>query len=104
MQYKLMDADSFCSYTKDFARLYETCFPGQSMSAESVEWRYLHNPNEGLYICSAFDGSDLVGSYSVSPIILNVFGKNVRASQSLHTMTHPKYSGRGIFTDMANII
>lgn len=101
MEYKLLDKETFQKYKVEFSELYQMCF-NVSMSPEEVEWRFLQNPEDDLQMYVAIDQGRLVANYSVSPICLYKDGKIIKAAQSLNTMTHPGYIGKGIFVDLAS--
>ena len=87
-------------YLGAFASLYELCFH-QPMDIEEVKWRYFQNPQKDVVACFAFDQGELVANYSVSPVSLFYRGKVIKAAQSLNTMTHPNYMGKGLFVALA---
>ena len=103
MEYKIVTVDDFNQYMKDFSDLYYLCFK-QPMSESEIIWRYLKNPNPGLFCCFAIDDGKLVANYSVSPIQVVLNGKIYDAVQSLNTMTHPDYKGRGLFVELAKTV
>lgn len=82
-------------------QLFELSF-GKKMSLEYWNWRFLQNPFTSIhYIDLMWDGDILVGHYAVSPVEMIVEGKKVLTALSMTTMTHPEYSGKGIFTKLA---
>lgn len=101
MDYKMITSyKEWYKYLDEFASLYECCF-NQPMDIEEVEWRYFKNPQKDIIACFAFDNGKLIANYSVSPVSLYYKGKEIKAAQSLNTMTHPDYMGRGIFVSLA---
>ena len=64
-------------------------------------WRFF----AGAYgICPsvlAMDEDRLVAFYTVMPVRLRLGGEAVLAAQSMDTMTHPDYRGRGLFLKLA---
>lgn len=101
MNYKMITSyEEWYQYFDDFASLYELCF-NQAMDREEVEWRYFKNPQKDIVACFAFDDGKLIANYSVSPVPLYHKGKVIKAAQSLNTMTHPNYMGRGLFVTLA---
>lgn len=76
-------------------------FPHLNLSLTDWRWRYMENPAGPAVIMLAWDGVQLVGHYALSPAALTYGGEPLRAIQSMLTMTHPDYRGRGIFANMA---
>lgn len=103
MKYYMVDENTFRKNEKAFSHLYQICF-GQSMSQEEIEWRYFKNPQKELIACFAFDNDKLIANYSVSPVNLIQNNTIIKAAQSLNTMTHPDYTGKGLFVKMAQIV
>ena len=103
MEYKFLDRQSFQKYMKEFGELYTLCF-GVPMDEQEVKWRYLENPRKEILACIALDGDRLVANYSASPIQLIRNGEIVKVAQSLNTMTHPDYIGKGLFVKLAQTV
>ena len=74
----------------------------KELSIEYWRWRFVQNPLNKIQIKLMFDDDKLVGHYAVSPQELLVNGGKVRAALSMTTMTHPEYTGKGIFTQLAS--
>lgn len=85
---------------EEYCQLYELCF-NQKMTTQEARWRYLEHPKKDLFACFALDDGKLVASYSASPVELRINGEVKKAILSLNTMTHPDYTGRGLFVDLA---
>lgn len=66
------------------------------------KWRYLESPYGKGVIRLMFDNDTLVGHYAVNPMPLFINGAIETAAISMTTMTHPDYSGCGIFTQLAS--
>lgn len=81
-------------------RLFNRVF-GQEMSLPFWKWRFKENPYGKGIIKLVFDADKLIGQYAVIPMSVQVTGVPVKAAFSMTTMTHPDYSGRGIFTFLA---
>ena len=60
-----------------------------------IKQRYIDNPYEDLLMCVAEDKGKIIANYSAVPSIVEIDGFLYKAAQSLNTMTHPDYSGRG---------
>ena len=74
----------------------------KEMSIEYWNWRYKQNPFDNqLRIKLMWDGDLLVGHYAVSPLFLKVNNETCQAALSMTTMTHPNYTGKGIFKTLA---
>lgn len=99
---EIIQADKvfFKEQLNNFKNLYELCF-NLSTSIEAIEWRYLNNPMNDLFVCMAFEENKLVANYSVSPTLLTYDGEDIPAVLSLNTMTHPDYIGKGLFVELA---
>lgn len=80
--------------------LFETVFH-RSMSPRFWQWRFHDNPAGQGEILLAWDGEILAGHYAAIPVDLVVDGLPTSALLSMTTMTHPEYTGRGIFTGLA---
>ena len=76
-------------------------FPTLNLTQEGWRWRYVENPAGPAVIELAWDGRRLVGHYALSLAKLTCGGEPLRAIQSMLTMTHPDYRGRGIFAAIA---
>jgi len=66
------------------------------------QWRFKDNPSsDKLYISYAKEDGILVAYYAVSPIAFSVNGENKKVALSMMTMTHPNFSGKGLFRKLA---
>jgi len=83
--------------------LFRTVF-GKSRSLEHWRWQFKDNPYGGPFISLARRVEDgvVVGSYSVTPVMLNVMGRAVLACQSVDTAVHPDHRGQRIFEQTAS--
>lgn len=99
----MVDRNEFIARKAEFAELYSICFNCE-MTTSEIEWRYLSNPYCHILACFAYDDDKLIANYSVSPIRLMVDGIEKKAVQSLNTMTHPDYIGRGLFVTLAKCV
>jgi len=80
--------------------LFELAF-SKKMSFEYWNWRFIKNPFSKPMIKLMWDNDLLVGHYAVSPNNLNYFDETILTALSMTTMTHPDYSGKGIFGTLA---
>lgn len=69
-----------------------------------LTWRYLDNPAGGPLVCVARDEGMIIGSYSVSPVVLECDGMARPSALSMTTMTHPAHNGKGIFKSLATAL
>ncbi|MBI2968250.1 MAG: GNAT family N-acetyltransferase [Bacteroidetes bacterium] len=81
--------------------LFEQTFK-KKISINFWKWRYIENCEKKTWVKLMWDGKNLVGNYSLFPVQLMWYGKPVLTGLSMTTMTHPEYSGKGIFTTLAN--
>ena len=65
-------------------------------------WRWFGSPDGECPIALAMDGKTVAGFYTLWPVRLRIGGAVVLGGQSMDTMTHPDYQGRGIFVTLAN--
>ncbi|MBL0314575.1 MAG: GNAT family N-acetyltransferase [Flavobacteriales bacterium] len=85
---------------KQILELFHISF-GKPLSDAYWQWRFANQPEGKMMIMLMWDNERLVGHYAVSPVRMLIGGAEVLTSLSMTTMTHPEYSGRGIFTDLA---
>ncbi|MEV4882994.1 GNAT family N-acetyltransferase [Chitinophaga ginsengisegetis] len=81
-------------------QLFELVF-GKPMSLEYWTWRFANNPCEKLMIKLMWDGDKLVGHYAASPVQMHLHQKLLLTGLSMTTMTHPDYTGLGIFQQLS---
>ena len=101
MEIITLDRENFRPYMGEFAELYTQSFR-VPMDEQEVVWRYFDNPNGDILACIAVDKGKLVANYSASPIHLIQDGRIIKVALSLNTMTHPDYSGQGLFVKLAS--
>lgn len=80
--------------------LYKLVF-GRPLSLAEWEWRFVKNPYGQKMISLMWDGELLIGHYAVSPVEVIIEGKPILTALSLSTMTHPEYTGQGVFKELA---
>ena len=85
---------------KKILELFEGIFH-KSMSIEYWNWRFKDNPVGKIMIKLMWEGDILAGQYAVSPVILINNREEQLTALSMTTMTHPDYTGRGVFTMLA---
>lgn len=103
MEIKFLTKQEFESIIPDFINLYQSCFNGY-IDENILKHRFLNNPYEDLLMCVAFEEGKLIANYSVSPTRLSVGCNMIKSALSLNTMTHPDYSGRGLFVTLAEVL
>jgi hypothetical protein len=81
-------------------RLFNRVF-SREISLSLWKWRFRENPDGKGIIKLMFDGDILIGHYAVIPMSVRVTGMSIKAALAMTSMTHPDYSGRGIFTSLA---
>lgn len=68
------------------------------------KWRFRDNPAGNHMIKLMWNNNKCVGHYAVSLVSLKIEGNQNLSAQSMTTMTHPAYSGKGIFGSLANAL
>lgn len=84
----------------EIVKLFETVF-GKPMSMDYWNWRFRDNPCNQYAIKLMWNEQQLVGHYAVSPVSLDVNGANRTSGLSMTTMTHPDFTGLGVFQQLA---
>ena len=74
---------------------------GYTRPSDYDQWRFFTPPDGICPIALAEDCGRLAGAYTLWPARLNIGGEIVLGAQSMDTMTHPDYQGRGLFTKLA---
>jgi hypothetical protein len=86
---------------ENIKHLFELSFK-RKFNIDNWRWRFENNPvQERVYISYAFEKNKLISYYAVSPQIFNVKSENKKMALSMMTMTHPEFSGRGLFRKLA---
>jgi len=85
-----------------YEALFAACFaPSPKFSPATLKWLYGENPDGQVVGFDAMDGDELAAHYVCIPSVARIGGVEVRTLLSLNTATHPKYQGRGLFTQLA---
>ncbi len=88
---------------EDFRLLYKEVY-GKSIPLEFVlkkfDSKYLIDGYFGYF---AYDNSKPIAFYGVVPVLMRYENQTEIAAQSVNTMTHPKYNGKGLFTKLAEL-
>jgi GNAT superfamily N-acetyltransferase len=98
MDLRPLDASSEAELAQVLA-LFRLVF-GREMSPEFYRWRFLDNPFGPPMVSLLWDGPVLAGHYAASAMRAYVDGERLGA-QSMTTMTHPDYRGKGVFPRLA---
>lgn len=100
----IKEFDSSTGQLKQISDLFHLCYK-KPMPEGFWNWRYRNNPfTEKLFIRLMYDGENLAGHYAVSPIKMKVNDNVFMAALSMTTITHPDYSGRGVFKTLAESV
>lgn len=81
-------------------KLFEQVF-AKPMSNQYWSWRFANNPCNKFLIKLMWDKNQLIGHYAVSPVLLDYKGKELITGLSMTTMTHPEYTGLGVFQQLS---
>jgi hypothetical protein len=81
-------------------QLFEQVFQ-KPMPLQYWEWRFQKNPTNKNMIKLMWDKEKLVGHYAVSPVVLQYRHQELLTGLSMTTMTHPAYTGLGIFQQLS---
>lgn len=81
--------------------LYKTVFD-KEISKEVYIKKFFENPDGNPIVAVACSNESIVGQYALWPTNLIIKGNEIKAAQSLDTMTHPDFRGKGMFTKLAN--
>jgi GNAT superfamily N-acetyltransferase len=74
---------------------------GANRPAAYDRWRYLDSPGGPAPGTLALDGGRAVGFYTLGPAPLGIGPATIAGAQSMDTMTHPDFRGRGVFVALA---
>jgi hypothetical protein len=69
---------------------------------EYWKWRYKKNPAGSPIIWVAQVGDEIVGHYSIIPVIMKVGNAYVTGSFACHAATHRDYREKGVFSSVVN--
>lgn len=88
--------------TRKYEALFSDCFPDAGKFNRSyLNWLYRENPQGTAVGFDAWDGDQLAAHYVCIPFQADLGATTVQALLSLNTATHPRYQGRGLFTQLA---
>lgn len=85
-----------------YSELFAACFsPQPKFGHAALHWLYASNPDGQVVGFDAFDGDQLAAHYVCVPARVSVDGAPERGLLSLNTATHPRWQGKGLFTQLA---
>lgn len=87
----------------EILKLFKRTFK-KEMNPKYWEWRFANNPSGNWAIKLMWEDDLLIGHYATSPTNLVMDDQIVKGSLSMTTMTHPEYTGKGIFKMLANAL
>lgn len=87
--------------------LFQECFIANESprTIELLRWQYFEPPVGRLYVDFAVASGNrpyLAAIYAVFPVAMRAEGKRVLGTQSLDTLTHKAFRGKGLFQKMAS--
>jgi len=96
-QYKgLKDAKDLADYKRAFD------VNGSPKDIKKLQWVHFENPINETLVCLTYTGStQLAAIYATMPVFFQINGKQVKACQSLDTLTDKQHRGKGLFTKSA---
>lgn len=103
MEFHIVEKNELNKYAKGFCELYKTAFKDY-MDENVFMQRYFNNPYNDVCMCLAIDQDKIVANYSASPRRAMIGNKVVKCAQSLNTVTHPQYFGKGLFVQLAELL
>ncbi|MBT9145097.1 MAG: hypothetical protein DDT42_00967 [candidate division WS2 bacterium] len=80
--------------------LYKDVWPNRGIDEGYWNWKYQDNPFGKPLILVAVKEEKIVGQEALWPMPLSVDGVNQLSFQSVDSMVHPDYRGRGIFNNL----
>jgi len=103
LELKILNKEEFFHYIPSMNNLFESAF-NKKIHPNFFEWRYLQNPNADLLVAVAILNDEIIANYSASPVLLTWKGDIFKTALSMTTMTHPEHNGKGLFTQLANML
>lgn len=68
-------------------------------NSDYIKWEYFDNPaGEAIIKVAKNEVGEIVGQYILIPVIMRIFGKQIKVTLSLNTLTKTDYLKQGIFT------
>lgn len=103
IEYKLLTRGDFEQYIEPVILLFRLRFTAP-VKREDFIWRYLKSPFEDVNAVIAVDGETVVGFIGTMPNVVIANGVEVKSAMITNIMTHPEYTGQGIFTKLLNLL
>lgn len=99
-----LSCKEFPQFTSEVVQLFCECF-GRQISPAFLEWAYLQRVRDNDCVATTMRVEEqLVASYSTQRLDLREIDGGIKsAALSMTTMTHPSYSGQGVFPKLASI-
>lgn len=99
IKYKILTMTNFSQYIPKVIKLFQLCFTAP-ISDRVLRWRYMENPFGDLNAVIAVDDERVVGFIGTMPTMVCCQSQRIKSAMFTNMMTHPDYSGNGIFTNM----
>lgn len=104
MEIKILKKEELRGRLSCFCDLYRACFSGY-IDEEIVSQRFIDNPFDSeILMCIAEDEGKIVANYSAMPCEVWCGEKKMKSALVCNIMTHPDYSGKGLFVKLANLL
>lgn len=103
MEFHVVEKNELNKFAKGFCELYKTAFKDY-MDENVFMQRYFDNPYDDVCMCLAIDQGKIVANYSASPRRALLNHRIIKCAQSLNTVTHPLYFGKGLFVQLAELL
>ncbi len=82
--------------------LFRLCFEPRKLEISYYNWRFIGHPSNKVFVNIFVDDSGkIVSHYGASPAISSYLGQEFLSALSMTTMTHPSYTGKGLFPRLA---
>ncbi|WP_270180120.1 GNAT family N-acetyltransferase [Alkalihalobacillus sp. CinArs1] len=82
-----------------YKQLYRAVF-SKEMSAEHFKWKFQSGDMNAIIFCAVTETGDLVGSRVVLITKVSIGDQVYQAAQSVDSMVHPDFQGRGIYKQL----
>jgi hypothetical protein len=100
-----LDYEAYADHQKECYReiLEKTGVSDDYMIPHHYQWQY-HPPVGSAKIAAVFDGSQIVASNAMFPVLIRDGGTIVKGWQSLDTATRPSHRGKGYFVACLKVL
>lgn len=103
IEYKLLTRADFEQHIEPILQLFRLRFTAP-VKREDFIWRYLQSPFEDVNAVIAADGEKVVGFIGTMPNVIVASGVEVKSAMITNSMTHPEYTGKGIFSKLLTLL